>query len=109
MFLNVRDDLLAVEATVFDEDLVGMPAGNNHAGKVDAWNITLAGFGVAVGAGGSGIDFHTHPAQEIKVGMVAGQSKDKLIFNAHPLTLRIFNPHRIRRNLFDGGFHACPD
>lgn len=46
--LDIRDDLLAVKAPVFNEDLVGVAAGNNHSGKVNSRDVALTGPGIAI-------------------------------------------------------------
>src|SRR5438132_13535512 len=41
LLLDVRHDLLAVKASVLDEDFVGVPAGNHDSGKVETGHIAL--------------------------------------------------------------------
>ena len=98
-----------MEAAVFNEDLVGVPAGNYHAGEINSGNVALAGFRMAVGTGCSGIDFNADAAQEIEVGMVSGERVHVIVLNADALSLGVFNLHGVRRDLFNAGFHVSPD
>ena len=109
MFADVCNDLFAVETTIFNEDFIGVAAGNDHAGKINSRDIALACFRIAVWPGRSGIDFNADVTQEIKIGMISGECINVIVLNASTLTLGVFEPYGVRRNFFDGGFHVCPD
>jgi hypothetical protein len=47
LLLQVRGDLLAVEAPVFDEDFVSPGTGHNHASHIDSWDIAFERLGIA--------------------------------------------------------------
>src|ERR1700732_1512366 len=69
------DDLLAVEAAVFNEDFAGVVAADYDAGEVQAGDVTFEGLRIEAGLIGGGIKFHAETAQEREVGVVTGHGK----------------------------------
>lgn len=53
---NVVGDLPAVKSSIFNEDFIGMHAGNDHAGQVNTWCFTLQGGWIGARALGGGIE-----------------------------------------------------
>ena len=80
--LNVAENLLAVEAAVFDEDFVGIHARDDDAGEIDSRYVAFQGFGVAPGTMGGRVNFHANIAEEAKIGMVAGERENKVVIKA---------------------------
>ncbi len=73
-------DELAVEAAVFDEDLVGAFAGDDDSREVDAGDVALERGGVADGAAGVGfVEADAEALDEAEVGVVAGQGEDEVV------------------------------
>src|SRR5712692_9007954 len=70
------DDLLTVEAAVFDKDLAGGVATDHDAGKVDAGNVALERFGTHRGLVRLRIEGNPLPAQKVEVRMVARERKN---------------------------------
>src|SRR5207249_6660651 len=103
LLLDVRHDLLAVKASVLDEDFVGVPAGNHDSGKVETGHIALQGLRVAGGTVALGINFDPGVPQQIDVRMVARQRKDKVILQANRLALPVLNANPVLGNLLHFG------
>ena len=62
-----------MEAAVFDEDLVGVHAGDNDAGEIDALTVALQRAGIGVRTLGDGIEADAVGGHELKVRPVADQ------------------------------------
>src|SRR5580700_3813790 len=70
------DDLLAVKAAIFDENFAGVDPADDHAGEIQTGNIALERLRIESGFIGLRIELHAELAQEIEIGMVAGENKD---------------------------------
>jgi len=74
-------DELAVEASVFDEDLVGSLSGDDDSGEVDSWHVAFERGGVADGAARVGlVQGDTEALDETEVGVIAGEGEDEVIW-----------------------------
>src|SRR5713101_8887251 len=67
------NDLLPVEAPVFDEYLAGVPPADNHSGQMDPRHIALQRIRIKRRLAAFGIEPYTKFFEEGKIGMVAGQ------------------------------------
>src|SRR5712691_11853955 len=81
--LQVRGDLLAVEATVFDEDLIRAGAGDNYACHIDSGDIAFERHRIADRTALIFGKFDAHAAQEVIVRVVANQGHDEVVLQAH--------------------------
>src|SRR5439155_10428163 len=106
LLLDVRHGLLAVKASVLDEDFVGVPAGNHDSSQVETGHIALEGLRVTGGTVALGINLHSGVPQQIDVRMVARQGKDKVILQANRLTLRVLNANPVLGNLLHFGLEV---
>ena len=66
------DDLLAVEAAVFDEDFAGVIAADDDAGEVQAGHIAFVGLRIDGGLICGGIELDAEGTKEREIGVIAG-------------------------------------
>src|ERR1700733_6497532 len=81
--LDILGDLTAMESAVLDENLVSAHAGNDHSGEVDTRYIALQRLRIARRAAVFPFHLYANRSQKIKVGMVPGQGKDKIILQSN--------------------------
>src|SRR5260370_31970028 len=67
------DDLLPVEAPVFDENFAGVPPADDHSREMDARHIALQRIRIQRRFAAVRIELHTQVFNERAIGMVAGQ------------------------------------
>src|ERR1700733_9359697 len=77
--LDILGDLTAMESAVLDENLVSAHAGNDHSGEVETGDIALQRLRIARRAAVFPFHLYANGSLKIKVGMVPGQGKDKII------------------------------
>src|SRR5256885_17260323 len=67
------NDLLPVEAPVFDENFASMPSADHHAGQMDPRNIALERIRIQRRLAAFRIKPHAQAFNEREIGMVAGE------------------------------------
>ena len=87
-----------METAVLDENLIGARARNDHSGKVKTRHIALQGLRIARRAAVWPFQPYAKGRQKIKVGMVPGQGKDKVILQSNG---------SLRREQLDRIFSRC--
>src|SRR5258708_2478064 len=81
--LQVRGDLLAVEAAVLNENFVGAGAGNNYACHIYSGDIAFERHRIADRTALIFGKLDAHAAQEVIVRVVANQGHDEVVLQAH--------------------------
>src|SRR5437588_283501 len=92
------NDLLPVEAPVFDENLASMPPADDHARQMDPWHIALERIRIQRRLATFRIESHTQAFHEREIGMVAGQ-REHVSRGQSLLTGSIFDKHFVLRDL----------
>src|SRR5882757_4633720 len=96
----MRCDLFSVEASVFNKDLAGARTGHDYTGYVDARKVAFERYGIADGTVLLGRQIDPNAGQEIVIGVVSGQRKNEVIFQALR-TSRSVEHNEVRTNLED--------
>src|SRR5216683_3415480 len=94
------DDLLPVEAPVFDENLAGVPPANDHARQMDSRHIALKRVRIQRRLAAFRIEPHTQTFYEREIGVVAGQ-REHASRRQFLLTGSIFDHDFLARDLLD--------
>src|SRR5882762_11885994 len=71
--LQCLNDLLAVEAPVFYENLAGVPSADHHSRQMDARHIALQRIRIQRRPAAFRIQLHAQALDEREIGVVAGQ------------------------------------
>ncbi len=69
-----------MKTSIFNEDFVRVHAGNNYAGKIDAGAIALQCLRIGTRTARVWIKTDTNTAQEFRIGRVARQSENEIVF-----------------------------
>jgi len=77
--LQIRGNLLAVKASIFDEDFIGAGAGDDHACDIDSTNIAFQRYWIADRAMLLLRQLDAHAAQKIVVRMIADQREHEVV------------------------------
>src|SRR5580692_7441940 len=75
--------MAAVEAAILDKNLVRPIAGNNHASKIDAWNVAFEAARVAGRTAVLPFDANAQRLEKFEIRKIAGESKDKVVGQGH--------------------------
>src|SRR5271155_4407599 len=81
--LDILGNLTAMKTAVLDENLVGAHAGNDHSGEAEPRYIALQRLRIARRAAVLPFQLYANRSQKIKVGVVPGQGKDKVILQSN--------------------------
>src|SRR5438105_3617172 len=86
---------LAVKASVFDKDLIGVHARNNNTCKVDTLALALESFRVGIGPLGLRFQCNPHRCQKLEVGLISGEREYKIVLYCHS-AVGSFHVYRLR-------------
>src|SRR5262249_13850654 len=101
-------DLLAVEATVFDEDFIGARTCHDHTSHIYAWNIALKGHGIAHRPTLLCREFNTHGAKEIVIGVISSEGEHEVILDGD-FAFGSLQDYMVEGNLLHGGVEVSRD
>src|ERR1035438_3993916 len=71
--------LAAVKPSIFNEDFVGVHAGDDHTGQVNAGTLAFERGGIGARLLCSGIQRDSRGGEEVEVGTIADHGKNKIV------------------------------
>jgi hypothetical protein len=78
-FRNVIGDLSAMKPPVFNEDLIGVHAGDDYAGQINPRRLAFECGGIGARALSGGIEGNSNRIEKLQVGTLTGERKNEIV------------------------------